>query len=502
FIDRHYCDEFYPSSIDEYLMEVFSSKFQDIPLEILLKRESFLAYLQKEWEIFLLSYVDESKKSIVPFDNKDIKVYMDNYFLEGLLRPVLIYKPAKIPVWARPGLIGDNREEDMERFKKLFEIIKEEIPSEKSPCNDWLNFAVKWAKCLKTYHEIKKPSDREEIEQFHLNIEEPFEQLHLQIEEKFGKWMIDRYSPIISLSYYPHPRMVHKILPYISYKLKEESKAALIIIDGMSLDEWLLVKECLVDNEAFQMIENRIFAMVPTITSVSRQSILSGRLPKEFSFTDNTTEETTSREISSCYGKQNFINTTAKEETFWKNFWEKEGKKKPFFLKNQKFTEISVYGDAMNSSVMAVIINDIDDANHDSKGNRGVVYSTIKYWINEGIFSRFIKELLLADFTVYITSDHGNISTIGTGMLKDRNLSESKGKRAHIFENVERRDIALKNERGIKWIDAGLPDNYFPLLATGKEAFTKEDEKNICHGGISLEEVIVPFIEIRRKKDG
>jgi hypothetical protein len=46
------------------------------------------------------------------------------------------------------------------------------------------------------------------------------------------------------------------------------------------------------------------------------------------------------------------------------------------------------------------------------------------------------------------------------------------------------------------WDPVGLPEKYFPLLAPPRRAFVREGERIVSHGGISVEELIVPFIRI------
>ena len=50
-----------------------------------------------------------------------------------------------------------------------------------------------------------------------------------------------------------------------------------------------------------------------------------------------------------------------------------------------------------------------------------------------------------------------------------------------------------------EWGQIGLPDGYYPLIAKGRSAFVKENKTIVGHGGISLEEVIVPFVKIERR---
>jgi hypothetical protein len=52
----------------------------------------------------------------------------------------------------------------------------------------------------------------------------------------------------------------------------------------------------------------------------------------------------------------------------------------------------------------------------------------------------------------------------------------------------------------VEWPRIGLPDDYFPLLAPPRSAFIPVGEYSVSHGGMSLEEVVVPFVEIRERR--
>ena len=79
----------------------------------------------------------------------------------------------------------------------------------------------------------------------------------------------------------------------------QQQKIALIVIDGLSLDQWVVLRETLSEQQSqLKFRENAVFAWIPTITSVSRQSLFAGKLPLYFPAS---------------------INTTAKESYLWVN---------------------------------------------------------------------------------------------------------------------------------------------------------------------------------------
>ena len=61
------------------------------------------------------------------------------------------------------------------------------------------------------------------------------------------------------------------------------------------------------------------------------------------------------------------------------------------------------------------------------------------------------------------------------------------------------RMVKQKFPESIEWTPYGLPSDFLPLLASARAAFVKEDDGIVGHGGISLEEAIVPLVEVRWK---
>lgn len=80
-------------------------------------------------------------------------------------------------------------------------------------------------------------------------------------------------------------------------------------------------------------------------------------------------------------------------------------------------------------------------------------------------------------------------------------LAEERGSRAYVFDDTRTRSIASsKMPTAIEWPQIGLPDSYVALLAPSRDAFATKGAELIGHGGIAMEEVIVPFVQIRRRQ--
>ena len=123
---RHYLGLRIPAILDEHLVHLLrqDSLFADWPLEqIVPDRERFFTFLQERWPVFLdreaagqpemrqptEGYGLEIPGPIeVPFDHQDVRVYIDNLFLEGILEPVSHPDAARFTgTWARSGLRSD-----------------------------------------------------------------------------------------------------------------------------------------------------------------------------------------------------------------------------------------------------------------------------------------------------------------------------------------------------------------------------------------------------------
>src|SRR5690349_20408675 len=75
-----------------------TGRFNEWPLEVLFRdRSQFLTFLQERWPAFLSRFLDvipfEVRPKVrgpvnLPFDNADVRVYIDNLFVEGFLQPI------------------------------------------------------------------------------------------------------------------------------------------------------------------------------------------------------------------------------------------------------------------------------------------------------------------------------------------------------------------------------------------------------------------------------
>jgi hypothetical protein len=132
---------------------------------------------------------------------------------------------------------------------------------------------------------------------------------------------------------------------------------------------------------------------------------------------------------------------------------------------------------------------------------------TVKLWLspsNSGVNSskleNVINVLLDQHFTVFLASDHGHCAAVGFGSPAEGLMAHSRGRRARLYTDrraAEQTHMSYNDT--IVWSDDGLlPNNVYAVMPTGRQAFAEFSTIVITHGGITLDEVIVPLIEITK----
>ena len=188
----------------------------------------------------------------------------------------------------------------------------------------------------------------------------------------------------------------------------------------------------------------------------------------------------------------------------WRKFWADRDIKQGQI----QYCVVSGHGDPVKeyeetvrgqTRVIAWVVYGLDKMMHGMQlGEPGLLQQT-RMWAQKGYLRALVIRLLADGFRVWVTSDHGNAEAAGCGTLKEGTIVESKGERVRIYQTSQLRDIAIGKIPGaVAWPGAGLPDNFLPLLAPGRSAFTKEETVSVSHGGCLFDEVIVPMVEILR----
>jgi hypothetical protein len=361
----------------------------------------------------------------------------------------------------------------------LREKFESTLPDADVSHKEWQQAAQRWAELVVLRWEWDEALDAAD--------RTAWDTLHTKLEDSFGQWMNNRYGSLHNLPYQQQPVMVHQISRFMAFERnrKKLPKIALLVLDGLAFDQWLLLKKKLeACDKGWRFQESTAFAWVPTLTSVTRQSIFAGEPPLYFPAS---------------------LETTSKERTHWLRFWDDQGVQKNAveLVTNIKGADDSDLELALTNprlSVLGIIWNQIDDLVHTAIMKTAGLHLLVNKWIAKGHLQKLLMRLHQEGFVVYLTADHGNVAATGVGNPREGVLVEQKGKRVRVYDRNEfLEEVANKFPESIRWPNYGLPPARHVLLAGNLKAFTDAGDEVVSHGGIALEEVMVPFVAISRE---
>lgn len=441
-------------------------------------------------EKIILGYIDElnsNKKHEYNLSNPLIQFYLGKIDYDLKIDPDLLNN--KI-IEADPWLANFKKEpsDDELRFKiiseldRVYQMINNLLEDEfdLNQINKLIQLSKTFSKAIYHIQINDWPlDDFMNVEICYQNLEKIFKNL---LEE-------DRFQILFNYPYHQQPYTVDKILHHIMHQFKEE-KIAFILMDGMSYDEWFVLKSNL-DN--FEFDEKGVFGILPTITSFSRTSIFSGTKPISFM-------------------KENKIPQKSERDGFYK-FLDQNGYSKQDILygridlnynliktknENIKFDYLKGY------RFLGLVCNLFDDMSHhmvvygDMKSN---LYKNITSGINSSKIIQLFEKLRDYGYKIILASDHGNIFCKSNLIKPNKNLEfeNRKSNRCLIFDNEIFANALVKDypDKCFKYRYNVIGNDLTLVFASSTEFFSNKEGYSITHGGIMPEEWVVPLVILK-----
>lgn len=361
---------------------------------------------------------------------------------------------------------------------EVFENMVSDV-SKQPTVEKWLEVAQQWGQIR--YLEYRSG----------LNVEPRIHRISHQIEKAFREYITKNYDAIIIGSTDSHPVSVDKILPNISKQVNDGDKIALLLFDGMGIDQWEILKTYLTSHSLEIKRECYVYAMLPTLTGYSRQSVFSGKTPNEFKRFKMTTHE----------------------KSLFNDFWQSKNLDSREILYKHLVPDPTILekpdepmSDFLTAvdegkQVIGVIFTFIDKRLHgpyDLDVGKKLLYSRIEEFLESSCLAEIFEFLLNAGYSVYLTSDHGNLVATGNGVSDSKYMVETRGKRCLVYDSRMLAEEKQKEADVTLFLSRFVPKAQYILFPNGNYFFGTIGAKEITHGGISIEEMVVPFVEVEK----
>ena len=316
------------------------------------------------------------------------------------------------------------------------------------------------------------------------------------IESNYENWMNDNNRPTLS------PDIVSK---YVQPILERNKKVCLLVVDCMRHDHFKAMMDLL---EPFFNIDiDYKFSLLPTATPYSRNAIFSGLYPDEMVKKYPQQARDMEKHASSLnqHEKQFLIDQLKKyglgnKRVHYHKIWAVE--------EGKKFKDRSK--DYIQQDVLALVVNFVDILAHkssqmdvlkemvpDESGYRTAVRS----WLEHSWLLQVLKKLSENNFTVIMTSDHGSIR-VQHDVMVSADREASSGVRYKFGRNLntkEKNALVIKEPEKYRLPSFGpqpsyivaKDDSYF-VYPNQAHKYQAKFKNSFQHGGISMEEMMVP----------
>ncbi len=487
-LDRYHAQgDSMPPVLAERLLEQLQSisVYADWPLpELLASPDAFRSFVQDAWGEYVTQafaeggpeYVIEGERQYLDFAaDEELQDILPRLVRSGALTPLQVAFSEPLPTWAVAAVAVDHAAIRHRQVSNALSTMQEQLEDNDLRWEQWQVIAHSWAQLLLWRFDPDHPLPPELLS--------AYDQAQARLDQRFGDWLTRSYTPLATRRL-PKPHHLFHVPGYMAHTRQPSQRIALLIMDGMALADWLLIRGVWHERHpAWQMQEQLLLAQIPSITAISRQALVSGLRPAQFVDTL----------IHNRRGPQR-----------WKEFWRSQGlsanasalKYIPSRIAEPYPAEI----DSMHTRALCCIASVIDKMLHGATQGAGDLLASIRVWLQQGSpwLEGLIQELLDAGYTIYLTSDHGHVAAIGYGQPHEGVTVETRSKRARIYDNEDFvTGVREQYPETILWHGDGLlPQNRWVLMPNRRQAFAPAGERVVSHGGLTIEEMVVPVVII------
>ena len=371
---------------------------------------------------------------------------------------------------------------------------------------EWINIYLKlvnWSIELDQHREI--------------GLEQSLTEQYKEANKEFSKFVEKNYRDWISEK---KSGEIPDLTPVISEKyvlkhIKDEGKSVFfIVLDCLRLDQWIVMEKHISD--LFKIQRDYYFSILPTSTPYSRNALFAGLYPSDIEkyYPDLWISGNDDENSMNKYEKELFQNLLDRKRIKLKNELKYLKIIDPEVGRNFE-QNIHSY---QNNNLTAVVVNFLDMIAHgrsDSDILKEIAPDEAAYrsltnsWFMHSSLLNIFKALAkMKNVKVVVTTDHGSIRSLrGAKVLGDREASTNlRFKYGRNLKVEDKNALFIKNSLEYKLPKRGVTINYiiakedyYFVYPTDYHKYLTHYKDTFQHGGISMEEMILPVITLEPK---
>lgn len=334
----------------------------------------------------------------------------------------------------------------------------------------------------------------------------------IEANNQFGKFINNNYEdwfdgapegPLLS-----HRLFKEAVVP----ELQKEQPTLLIVVDNLRYDQWKSFEPVI--NKHYKVKEEKpYFSILPTATQYARNAIFSGLMPLEMekkhpdlwlNDTDEGGKNMYENEFLTAQIKK--LRLDIKHE-YYKITSEKSGRTLADNFKGCKDNDLTVvvynFVDMLSHAKTEMEV--IKELASNDKAYRSL---TLSWFKNSPLFD-IIQKAQELGFKLIITTDHGTINVNKPSkVIGDKNTSLNlRYKTGKSLTYQDKEVVAFKNPKSIHLPAINMSssfifarDDYFFAYPNNYNHYVSYYKDSYQHGGVSMEEMIIPFVVLDPKK--
>ncbi|MBC7864525.1 MAG: PglZ domain-containing protein [Bacteroidia bacterium] len=383
---------------------------------------------------------------------------------------------------------------------------RKEFPQIGMTIGDNLKFA-EWAEVYKKliYWELQidKSSDKSMLEVLKMQKEEANTQFFKFIERNYVNWLHGR-TPAPNMS---HTLVKNKVLP----ELEKNDTVFLLVIDNLRFDQWKMIEPIV--TEYFKVDTEEIFyGILPTATQYARNALFSGLMPSEME----------KRFPNLWLNDEDEGGKNMHEEEFMQAQMKRLGK--DIKMSYNKITNLTAgkkladnIPNLMQNKLNCIVYNFVDMLSHartdmevireladDEPAYRSLTVS----WFEHSPLLDMIRQISERKARLIITTDHGTVHVKEPAkVVGDKNVNTNLRYKSGKSLDYNKKDVfEIRNPA-----DAFLPkqhvsstfifakENKFFAYPNNYNHYVNYYKNTFQHGGVSMEEILIPFVTLTAK---